>query len=117
MIVREPMERLASCYYDKIIINPAKSLILFRNAIKKVISKSQKLRRKYVTFADFLQVIVIGKRGNSTNYGRHWHDCDFDICIQNTKPAFLLYSNIAEVTCFGFHPANHKICKMVSKIN
>ena len=43
MIVREPMERLASCYYDKIIINPAKSLILFRNTIKKVISKSQKL--------------------------------------------------------------------------
>ena len=72
MIVREPMERLASCYYDKIIINPAKSLILFRNAIKKVISKSQKLRRKYVTFADFLQVVVIGKRGNATNFGRHW---------------------------------------------
>ena len=72
MIVREPMERLASCYYDKIIINPAKSLILFRNAIKKVISKSQKVRRKYVTFADFLQVVVIGKRGNATNFGRHW---------------------------------------------
>ena len=72
MIVREPMERLASCYYDKIIINPAKSLILLRNAIKKVISKSQKLRRKYVTFADFLQVVVIGKRGNATNFGRHW---------------------------------------------
>ena len=72
MIVREPMERLASCYYDKIIINPAKSLILFRNAIKKAISKSQKIRRKFVTFADFLQVIVIGKRGNATNFGRHW---------------------------------------------
>ena len=49
--------------------------------------------------------------------GRHSHDCDFDICIQNTKPAFLLYSDIAEVTYFGFHPTNHKICKLVSKIN
>ena len=60
MIVREPMERLASCYYDKIIINPAKSLILFRNAIKKAISKFQNMRRKFVTFSDFLQDLENG---------------------------------------------------------
>ena len=34
MFVRHPMERLVSCYYDKMMINPHKSLRAFRRAVK-----------------------------------------------------------------------------------
>jgi hypothetical protein len=34
MFVRHPMERLVSCYYDKMMTNPHKSLRAFRKAVK-----------------------------------------------------------------------------------
>ena len=34
IIVREPMERLASCYNDKMIVNPARSLFDWRKRVK-----------------------------------------------------------------------------------
>ena len=34
MFVRHPMERLVSCYYDKMMVNPHKSLRAFRRAVK-----------------------------------------------------------------------------------
>ena len=34
MFVRHPMERLVSCYFDKMVTNPHKSLKAFRRAVK-----------------------------------------------------------------------------------
>ena len=73
VIVREPMERLASCYYDKILVNSAPGLQKFKLAIKKKSdSRNNNVEESEVSFTEFLQVLVLGNRGNVTNFGRHW---------------------------------------------
>ena len=73
VIVREPMERLASCYYDKILVNSAPGLQKFKLAIKKKSDlRNNNVEESEVSFTEFLQVLVLGNRGNVTNFGRHW---------------------------------------------
>ena len=61
--VREPMERLASCYHDKFVINPAKNLIRFRRKVKEVSFQFHHVVNgnfsDLVTFEEFLQVNVL----------------------------------------------------------
>ena len=67
IFVREPMERLASCYNDKILVDPQKHLypkliIRFRHEVKK---KALKIKGKKqssgsnISFDDFLVAKVI----------------------------------------------------------
>jgi len=72
IFVREPMERLASCYYDKFIVNPFKHLIQFReqtkawaNRINEVANTSDRNQRN-VTFSEFLQTHVLRGRHSGT---------------------------------------------------
>ena len=70
MFVREPMERLASCYNDKMIVNRSPMLVNWR---KHVLQKANFIRggqknssKTQVSFDDFLIAVVIP--GDSSNY-------------------------------------------------
>lgn len=72
IFVREPLERLASCFYDKIVTNKADSLTKFRLKIKSMANKINRFNStSNVTFTEFLQVIL-KTRPTALNFGRHW---------------------------------------------
>jgi hypothetical protein len=81
IFVREPMERLASCYNDKIIEPPqdhlAPSLVKgFREDVKRLAMKLKGHKRFYQgelpRFEDFLVTKVLNEDWGGTGYGRHW---------------------------------------------
>ena len=62
IIVREPMERLASCYNDKMIVNPARSLFYWRKRVKNKANLIKDVKTSIddkVSFDDFLTAVVI----------------------------------------------------------
>ena len=77
ILVREPMERLASCYNDKMVLNPSNSLLNWR---KEIIRRANLIRGKqnftigqFPSFDDFLIAVVIpmGQQisiGQQSNY-------------------------------------------------
>ena len=79
IIVREPMERLASCYNDKM-IEPAKNHLFPKNIKKlreKVRKKAAKLHNGHkpreISFNDFLVTKVINGRDRAINdMSKHW---------------------------------------------
>ena len=80
IFVREPMERLASCYNDKILVDPQKHyspshVIHFRNKVKKkalAIKGKENNSSSKASFDDFLLAAVIPGRERATDYGQHW---------------------------------------------
>ena len=81
IFVREPMERLASCYNDKI-IEPLKDHIkpnyvkTFRLDVKRLAMKLKGHKRFYQgeapRFEDFLVTKVLNEDWGGIGYGRHW---------------------------------------------
>ena len=82
IFVREPMERLASCYYDKM-IEPLKDHIIpnfvkaFRLDVKRLAMKLKGHKRYYQgeepRFEDFLVTKVLNEDwGGGKGYGVHW---------------------------------------------
>ena len=64
LIVREPMERLASCYNDKMIVNPARILYDWRKRVKNKADQIKGVKfsiHDTVSFDDFLTAVVIPK--------------------------------------------------------
>ena len=68
ILVREPMERLASCYKDKMVVHEKTGYIArFRNFVKKssmrfsINGSVRKDMKKMVTFAEFLRALIIPK--------------------------------------------------------
>ena len=62
IIVREPMERLASCYNDKMIVNPARILFDWRKRVKNKANLIKGVKSSIndrVSFDDFLTAVVI----------------------------------------------------------
>ena len=81
IFVREPMERLASCYNDKIIEPPqdhlAPSLVKgFREDVKRLAMKLKGHKRFYQgevpSFNDFLVTKVLNEDWGGIGYGSHW---------------------------------------------
>ena len=81
IFVREPMERLASCYNDKM-IEPLKDHIhpnfvkAFRLNVKRLAMKLKGHRKFYQgedpSFKDFLVTKVLNEDWGGRGYGRHW---------------------------------------------
>ena len=62
LIVREPMERLASCYNDKMLINTGVLLVDWRKRVKNkanIMKGMQNSIQDKVSFDDFLTAVVI----------------------------------------------------------
>ena len=81
LFVREPMERLASCYNDKILVDPKQHdspshVIHFRNKVKKMAMAIKGRKEPHsgskASFDDFLVAAVINGRERATDYGQHW---------------------------------------------
>ncbi len=76
IFVREPMERLASCYLDKFVHNEAPILINYRRRVKtfinrQILNKTTTTPDESVSFEEFLQYIL--KRPDSAeNFASHW---------------------------------------------
>ena len=81
IFVREPMERLASCYNDKMIEpledhSAPKFIKAFRLGVKRLAMKLKGHKRFHQgeapSFEDFLVTKVLNEDWGGTGYGRHW---------------------------------------------
>ena len=81
IFVREPMERLASCYNDKIIEplkdhNKPKFVKAFRLDVKRLAMKLKGHKRFFLgekpSFTDFLVTKVLNEDWGGIGYGSHW---------------------------------------------
>ena len=74
VFVRDPMERLASAYNDKMVVNPSGWLVRFRENVKEIaieIKGRKNSPGNQVSFDDFLTAVVIPGEDTATDYGRH----------------------------------------------
>lgn len=75
LFIREPMERLASAYNDKVIVNPNPWLVGWRKDVKKSAIKIKGRKSspgKTPSFDDFLVAMVIHANQTVDVFGRHW---------------------------------------------
>ena len=69
MFVREPMDRLASLYYDKFVLNPDELLVQIRKDVKELALEFNHVvggnSSELLTFQEFLQIVVLKQNGES----------------------------------------------------
>ncbi len=75
VFVRDPMERLASAYNDKMIVNDHPWFVKVRKNVKEMAVKIKGARNSpgnQVSFDDFLNAVVIPGKDSPSEWGRHW---------------------------------------------
>ena len=84
VFVREPMERLASAYYDKMVTNDAGWLRGYRKKVSKMAAqiKGDQRSSHEVSFDDFLLALVInGQESGEYQNVRFWSQAKFKFLI------------------------------------